>query len=197
MATLLWWLLILISFVVAWTVVFALLIVLVRKSVGAIAAVCVIFVPILVAVVLYLTALWDVSSVASIFQEEKGISAIKEGGRLLKGRRFVAVFLALVFAALVVVIQGGLMGWVTENGAVNIGIRVLVGIIGVAWNALVMVLQVAVEVVLYAVCKAKHGEFIEISALSRRLDEYAHGYLRLGRPPPNINHANAEGVQMV
>ncbi|KAI4366621.1 hypothetical protein MLD38_022478 [Melastoma candidum] len=127
---------------------------------------------------LYMTVVWQLSSVVTVLEEDYGFRAMRKSKDLVRGKTWAAVgifFLLNVGSSLVQV----LFEKVVVHGEENTVIRVVVGGLSLQLVSILMLTGLVVQTVLYLVCKSYHHENIDKSALSDHLEVYLGEYVPL------------------
>ncbi|KAM5562490.1 hypothetical protein ABKV19_017619 [Rosa sericea] len=119
----------------------------------------------------YMTIIWQLSSVVSVLEETKGIKAMIKSKKLLRGNMWVAsiIFFKINVSAFVIQYSFQVLvvrGWMLFGTMGRIGFGVLLLLLLLKLIQFLLVIQT----VLYFVCKSYHHENIDKSALSDHLE---------------------------
>ncbi|KAI4375153.1 hypothetical protein MLD38_013057 [Melastoma candidum] len=134
-----------------------------------------------VAGLLYMTVVWQLSSVVTVLEEGYGFRAMRKSKDLVRGKTWAAAavfFLLNAGSYLVQVLFEKVVvrrEWIGEN----VAIRVVVGGLSLQLVSILILTGLVVQTVLYLVCKSYHHEHIDKSALSDHLEVYLGEYVPL------------------
>lgn len=131
----------------------------------------------------YFNLVWHLASVVSVLEESFGIAALKKSLDLIKGKRWVAcsVFLLYAFCMFVVLTLFNAMVRGRHHMHSMVG-RVFFGLLLLLLWTAVTLIGILVQTVVYFVCKSYHHESIDRYALSEHLDGYLGEYMPLKGP---------------
>ncbi|TYG72651.1 hypothetical protein ES288_D04G038700v1 [Gossypium darwinii] len=131
------------------------------------------------AVLVYISMVWQLASVVSVLEDDYGIKAMKKSKALLKGKTGVAVamFLVLVvcFIGIQVVFEIGVLFYWSMSVEMRIGIPILCFLM----LFMVVLFGLVAQTVIYFVCKSYHHENIDKSCLADHLEVYLGEYVPL------------------
>lgn len=131
----------------------------------------------------YFNLVWHLASVVSVLEESYGIGALKKSVDLIKGKRWVAcsVFLLYAFCTFLVLTLYNALVTGRHHMHSMVG-RVFFGLLLLLlWTAGTLI-GILVQTVVYFVCKSYHHESIDRYALSEHLDGYLGEYMPLKGP---------------
>jgi hypothetical protein len=160
------------------------LILLLQFSTGlnfGILAIPVIFVFYCLAIYIYLV--WHLASVVSVLEDSYGIAALRKSAELIKGKRWVACAVFLIYTVLTSIVLTIYNVLVRDpNHMQSVAGRVFIGLLLLLlWTAFTLI-GILVQTVVYFVCKSYHHESIDRYALSEHLDGYLGEYMPLKGP---------------
>jgi hypothetical protein len=131
----------------------------------------------------YIYLVWHLASVVSVLEDSYGIAALRKSSELIKGKRWVAcsVFLIYtIFTSLVLTMYNVLVR--DPNHMQSVFGRFVLGmLLLLLWTAFTLI-GILVQTVVYFVCKSYHQESIDRYALSEHLDGYLGEYMPLKGP---------------
>ncbi|KAI3903651.1 hypothetical protein MKW98_032305 [Papaver atlanticum] len=123
----------------------------------------------------YISVIWHLASVVSVFEESYGYKALLKSKALLKGKMWIAsvIFIMLQISFMIILLA---FDNVVAHGRIGvIGIIVCLGIFCVLLLSILIHFALAIQTVLYFVCKSCHKENIDKSCLAEHLEAYSVG----------------------
>lgn len=132
---------------------------------------------------IYFNLVWHLASVVSVLEDSYGIGALKKSVDLIKGKRWVACSVFLLYAFCTFLVLSSYNHLVSGHHHMHSMVgRVLFGLVLlVLWTAVTLI-GILVQTVVYFVCKSYHQESIDRYALSEHLDGYLGEYMPLKGP---------------
>lgn len=128
----------------------------------------------------YMVIVLQLANVATVLEDAHGFHALSKSKALIKGKMGLSTIIVLMFNISGWLIQVAFQKHVVDGGE-SLGLvnRVAIGIICLLLLLKLNLFGLAIQTVLYLVCKSYHHENIDKSALSDHLEAYPGGYVPL------------------
>ncbi|XP_043705565.1 uncharacterized protein LOC122655410 [Telopea speciosissima] len=129
--------------------------------------------------VVYISIVWHLASVISVLEDFKGIKAMTKSRALIKGKMRIACAIFVKLSIMFALIQIAFEKMVVHGGKLEMGSRVLFGIVCFLLLMQLFLFGLVVQSVFYFVCKSYHHESIDKSLLADHLEVYGGEYVPL------------------
>ncbi|XP_076901315.1 uncharacterized protein LOC143555692 [Bidens hawaiensis] len=138
---------------------------------------------------LYLTVVWQLTSVVTVLEKIRGFKALKKGKMLASGKTGVGMGIAFILYAVllgVILVYELFVEFGGEFAQLAMVWRVMIAILCVGLVTIVFLLLIVTQTVLYLVCKSYHREAIDKLSLSTFLSAYTEETVVLPKPGGEI-----------
>lgn len=141
----------------------------------------------------YFNLIWHLASVVSVLEDSYGIGALKKSVDLIKGKRWAACSVFLLYAICTFVVLTSYNHLVSGRHHMHSMVgRVFFGLVLLLLWTAVTLIGILVQTVVYFVCKSHHHESIDRYALSEHLDGYLMGEYMALKGPVSLEALEAE-----
>ncbi|XP_031116829.1 uncharacterized protein LOC116020499 [Ipomoea triloba] len=127
----------------------------------------------------YITVIYHLASVVSVLEDVHGLEAIIKSKGLIKGKLGISAIIFMLLNTLFFGIQTGFEYFVVLGYGGGFSGRVGYGIVFVLLLAILMLLGLTVQTIIYLICKSYHHENIDKSSLSDHLEDFHGEYVPL------------------
>ncbi|KAL5571693.1 hypothetical protein UlMin_021290 [Ulmus minor] len=138
---------------------------------------------------LYLTLIWQFSSVVSVLEDVRGMQALNKSKALTKGKMWLSIFVFLILGLLSYLLQFAFQKLVVHGWRFGLASRVGYGVLSLLGHVVLMLFGLVIQTILYFVCKSYHHENIDKSALSDHLEVYLGEYVPLKAKDVQLEHS--------
>ncbi|KAG6531593.1 uncharacterized protein LOC122052267 [Zingiber officinale] len=138
-----------------------------------------VLIPLYVVALVYISVVWHLASVLSVLEDARGLEAMRRSRLLIKGKLLLACIIFVKLNLCFGLVEWGfrllLAKW-SSNGA---GLSLLLSLVLLLLLGLVILFALAVQTVVYFVCKSYHHESIDKTSLADHLEAYMGEYVPL------------------
>ncbi|XP_065031365.1 uncharacterized protein LOC135653375 [Musa acuminata AAA Group] len=149
-----------------------------NSSTGPVLTILVV-IPLYLVALVYVSVVWHLASVVSVLEDARGLEAMRRSRRLIQGKLLTASVIFVMLNLGFGLVEWAFRGLLVRGRGGGPGLSLGLGLLLLLLLCLVILFALAVQTVVYFVCKSYHHESIDKSNLADHLEAYLGEYVPL------------------